>query len=93
MYELLISAIDNALEDKARLMIVPCGELFALAFAALLDTSGDRPRYLIEKYVLSFVPSIGAISGLKRQSDERDNTNPHDNSLVATIVSIMSQEA
>ena len=86
MYQLLISAINNALEDKARLTIVLCGELFALPFAAFLDTSGDRPRYLIEKYVLSFVPSIGAISGLKRWSDERDNTNSHDNSLVAIIV-------
>jgi hypothetical protein len=49
----------------SRLTIVPHGPLFGLPFAALRDASD---RYLIESYDVHYVPAVGALSYMSRES-------------------------
>ena len=49
----------------ARLTIVPHGPLLHLPFAGLLDTRG---RYLIERYVLHYTPSLAVLRAATRRA-------------------------
>jgi len=74
LYKILIDPIEDALKDtnEERLVIVPFGDLFSLPFAALSDRDG---KYLIEKYVLSFVPSVGTLMELENRKRNQALSN------------------
>jgi CHAT domain-containing protein len=65
LHHLLVGPLDREglLGGVQRLVIVPQGVLTYLPFAALRDS--DRDRYLAETYVLSVVPSAGAVPSLR----------------------------
>jgi CHAT domain-containing protein len=67
LYRLLLGPVREHLPAQAgsRLTIVPHGPLFGLPFAALRDASD---RYLIESYDIHYVPAVGALSYISRQS-------------------------
>ncbi len=60
LYSLLIAPVASALpqEDDALLTIVPCGPLFRVSFAALVDPQG---RYLVERYRTHTIPMVGLL--------------------------------
>jgi len=60
LFDLLIRPFTNLLhsgQSSNRLVFVPCGDLFLVPFAALVD-SQDNDAFLIEKYTISVVPCI-----------------------------------
>jgi CHAT domain-containing protein len=54
----------DCLQNEKDLMIIPDRELYALPYAALLDLDGT---YMIEKYSISVMSSIGSLLELQRR--------------------------
>ncbi|HTV02945.1 MAG TPA: CHAT domain-containing protein, partial [Luteitalea sp.] len=51
----------------ARLTVVPHGPLLHLPFAGLLDSTG---RYLVERYVIHYAPSVAVLQAAARQAGD-----------------------
>jgi len=71
---LLIEPIEREgwLRGIDRLYLVPHGILHYLPFATLLHrTEGARPRYLVEDYVLAYLPAAGTLLGPPREPSAR----------------------
>jgi len=68
-YQFLIKPIEPYIRDKKRLLISPDGYLSFIPFDALLDSQG---RYLAEKYVSRFTPSM---SIFRRVSERNYSSN------------------
>ncbi len=78
LYKVLIPpSIEDSLKEGERLIFVPFDDLFALPFAALIDSKG---KYLIEKHIISFAPSIGTLLQLQQREHK------HDQNISALIV-------
>lgn len=58
LYQLLIAPMEEALQGKDTLIIVPAGPLWYVPFAALVDGEG---KYLVERYTLAYAPSVASI--------------------------------
>lgn len=73
LHELLIrpAAESGRLQAARHLIVVPHGVLSYLPFAALKDVASGR--YLVEDYVLSYVPTAGAVP-LLREAEPDDRT-------------------
>jgi len=75
LYEMLISPVQAAglLSDKNHLVIVPQGILSYLPFQALIteveDSDGKtRPHFLIEDYIISYVPSASSLTFFRHEN-------------------------
>lgn len=64
-HKLLVDPLSSVLEKEESLMIVPDRDLFALPFAALVDSEG---RYIIERKRLRVAPSFGAVIESERRT-------------------------
>jgi CHAT domain-containing protein len=65
LYQLLIAPIENLVQGKDTLCIVPDKTLHFLPFAPLIDQAG---RYLIEKYTITYSPSASILVHCLRDS-------------------------
>jgi CHAT domain-containing protein/tetratricopeptide (TPR) repeat protein len=72
LYRELIEPVENAgfLADKHRLRIVPHGELHYLPFQALI---GPREDFLVERYVVSYIPSASVWMSLPQEDRRGEN--------------------
>lgn len=63
LYTLLVAPIEQAgwLNGVTRLAIVPHEALYYLPFAALPRTGSNGPRFLVEDYVVSYLPAASAL--------------------------------
>lgn len=70
LHQILIQPIADLLPQKPeeRVVFIPQGDLFLVAFAALQDTNG---KYLIEKHTISTAPSIQVLDLLYQRKVER----------------------
>ena len=73
LYDILIKPVEEQIAGK-HLVIVPHGLLHSIPFEALKD---DQGRYLIEKHVVSYTPSLNVLKLV------RDKKRPKPTSLVA----------
>ena len=60
-HALLIAPLAEALKGEEHLLIVPDRDLYALPFAALLESEAEGGKHLIERVALSVAPSIGTV--------------------------------
>jgi CHAT domain-containing protein len=75
LYQLLLASIETQgyLQDKKHLIIVPQGLLHYLPFQALVTQTKSkkdgltRPRFLIEDYTISYVPSASSLKFLREK--------------------------
>lgn len=74
LYDLLVAPIEGYIRDASHLVIVPSGELFYLPFEALFrcpDCEAKRDlwggSYLIERYSISYLPTLLAPFGEGRR--------------------------
>ena len=72
LYNLLIAPIEEQLEGKTELIIIPDGILGFLPFETLIMPDG---RYLIEKYHIKYTQSL-TVSELIANRDYSDNRSP-----------------
>ena len=79
-YELLIAPFADVIAAESSLIIVPDRDLFALPFAALLDSDG---KHLIEKHAVRVVPSAGTLIELEQRLSSRPTS---DAKLTALVV-------
>ncbi len=63
LYNQLIVPIQPFLKGKRRLVVIPDGLLHALPFQALQDPDN---RYLVERFVISYAPSLTTLAVLQR---------------------------
>ncbi len=63
-YQLLIEPMESQLKDKTELLIVPTGLLGFLPFETLVDADG---KYLIEKYHIRYIQSLGVLKLLEQR--------------------------
>jgi CHAT domain-containing protein/tetratricopeptide (TPR) repeat protein len=68
LYDLLLKPAQGLLRGKSSLVIVPDDKLWELPFQALL---ADDNRYLIEKSVVSYAPSLTALREMVAKRDRR----------------------
>jgi len=64
LHELLITPIEDYIDNKERLIIVPHGILHNLPFAAL----HDGEQYLVQKKIISVSPSSSILSALQKDN-------------------------
>jgi tetratricopeptide (TPR) repeat protein/CHAT domain-containing protein len=64
LYDLLILPIEDRVQDKTELIIVPDGILSFLPFEILVDANG---HYLSEKYSISYTPSLATLDSLSNR--------------------------
>jgi CHAT domain-containing protein len=67
LWNWLIAPAEKELAGKKQLVIAPCLPLLTLPFQAMRKKDGP---YLIEKYALSYAPSIAALVEMRRQGDK-----------------------
>src|SRR5258708_32936968 len=65
LYELLVEPVGKSLLSAQKLLIVPDGVLYYLPFEALMRRNGDRPRYLVEDYLMAYAPSASVFGKLE----------------------------
>jgi CHAT domain-containing protein/tetratricopeptide (TPR) repeat protein len=68
LYEMLVAPAAEELKGATDLVIVPDGLLHTLPFQALLDGDG---KHLIERYGVSYAPSVTALREMMKLSDGR----------------------
>ena len=78
-YELLIAPFTDVIAAESSLIIVPDRDLFALPFAALLDSDG---KHLIEKHAVRVVPSAGTLIELEQRLSSRPTSDAKVTALV-----------
>jgi CHAT domain-containing protein/Tfp pilus assembly protein PilF len=64
LYDLLILPMEDKIQDKTELIIVPDGILSFLPFEILVDANG---HYLSEKYSISYTPSLATLDSLSNR--------------------------
>ncbi|HET6176251.1 MAG TPA: CHAT domain-containing protein [Candidatus Sulfotelmatobacter sp.] len=76
LYKLLIAPIESFLptQQESRLTIVPNGPLFSLSFGGLQDARG---RYLLQRYVLDYVPSMSVLWYTSTHAAQTATRTPH----------------
>ncbi|MBU0595922.1 CHAT domain-containing protein [Candidatus Bipolaricaulota bacterium] len=81
LYELLIAPVEDLLDGIDHLVIVPSGPLYYLPFCALIDCPDCAGldllggEYLIERYALSYIPSLTTLKYAQASAEEAD-TDP-----------------
>lgn len=83
-------AATGLLSGKSRLTIVPHAELHYLPFAALIDGDGLASRYLVQRYVITVVPSAAVWLALGARPRDRHGSGvlamaPRPRELPATV--------
>ncbi len=78
LYEKLIEQAQESLKDKKSLLIIPDRALWEFPFQALVSRSG---QYLIEKYSISYAPSLTVLASLSKQISKKINPASTDNLL------------
>jgi CHAT domain-containing protein len=71
LYDLLLKPAEGELRDKRRLVIVPDDKLWELPFQALQASEGV---YLVERFAVSYVPSLTVLREMARRREERSRT-------------------
>ncbi len=72
LYDALIRPVASWLRQAERLLILPDGPLYALPFAALVQSVSDaQPRYLIDVVPLHVIPSLRLYTRLVRSRTDR----------------------
>jgi CHAT domain-containing protein/tetratricopeptide (TPR) repeat protein len=67
LYRQLIPVAINPLISGKRLIVVPSGPLFDVAFEALVTSvSGTSPRYFLEDHAISYAPSASLLSVVRK---------------------------
>jgi len=62
LYDRLFGSISSRLQEKPTWVLAPDGPLFDLPFAALVQTSTQKPgEYLIERHAIRIVPGVPAL--------------------------------
>lgn len=76
LYKLLIAPIEGFLptQQDSRLTIVPNGPLFSLSFGGLQDARG---RYLLQRYILNYVPSMSVLWYTSAHAAQTATQTPH----------------
>ena len=69
LYDLLILPMEDKIQGKTELIIVPDGILSFLPFEILVDGNG---RYLSEKYSISYTPSLATLESLSSRQYGND---------------------
>lgn len=69
LYEALVAPAADAIAGAERLLVIPDGPLHLLPFAALVTTTGDRPRYLVEQIPLYSAVSATVHAELRHAGD------------------------
>lgn len=77
LYATLLGHLDDQLSTVDRLIVIPDAGLWSVPFQALTTPRG---RYLIEERSVSYVPSLSALSALRKRSGARPS---HTGRLVA----------
>ena len=73
LWDWLIRPIEKDIAGAKHLVIVPYVPLLAMPFHAI--KKGERP-YLVEKYSISYAPSVGALLAMRAQADRRKQAPP-----------------
>ena len=84
LYEILFQPLETVLEGEKRLIIIPDSDLYQVPFAALCDKNN---KALIEKFTLSFAPSIGTLVQLDKRFSHR--TSRGVNGLSSTLSALI----
>ncbi|HEY4217271.1 MAG TPA: CHAT domain-containing tetratricopeptide repeat protein [Gemmatimonadaceae bacterium] len=58
LYAALVQPIDSLIRGATRLIVVPDGPLHLLPFDALVTNAGSARTFLIERYEISYLPSV-----------------------------------
>ncbi len=66
LYDLLIKPIENEINSKNQLIIIPDGILWKVPFQALKDS---QQKYLIQTFSVSYVPSLKILQTLKNREN------------------------
>jgi len=64
LYELLFGNLQQQLQGKSKLLVIPDGILHFLPFEAIIDSQG---KYLIETYHISYVQSLNVLELLQQR--------------------------
>ncbi len=68
LWDWLIRPIENDIAGAKHLVIVPYAPLLAVPFHALKKSEG---QYLVEKFSVSYAPSVGALLEMRKLADRR----------------------
>jgi CHAT domain-containing protein/Tfp pilus assembly protein PilF len=69
LWKVLIAPVEQDLADKKHLVIVPYAPLLTLPFQALApDAKRDTP-YLVERFAVSYAPSVSALLEMRQRGD------------------------
>ncbi len=90
LFRLLLQPAQAQLAGKTALVIVPDGPLWNLPFQALL---GDDNRYLLEKYAISYAPSLTVLREMMRvrQRSRPETPAPQATTLLAMANPILGK--
>jgi CHAT domain-containing protein/TPR repeat protein len=67
LYKMLIEPALFGHSGIRKLIVIPDGPLVGLPFPALITDRGDSDSWLIEKYAVALIPSIGSLTWFKGQ--------------------------
>jgi CHAT domain-containing protein len=75
LYGSLIAPVEEAdgLKGIEKISIVPYGVLHYVPFAALTRSQGSRREFLVERYVLDYLPSASELASTAAPSEATDN--------------------
>jgi CHAT domain-containing protein len=73
LWDALIAPVEKELAGKNHVVIVPFGPLLALPFQALKKADGP---YLLQRYTISYAPSVSALVEMVRRADRRRAEQP-----------------
>ena len=91
LYELLVGPAKELIGKSQRLVIAPDGYLWNLPFQALMD---EENKYLLEKYELSYMPSLAVAVEIRRKKELRQRTGSETkNELLAVGNPLHSNDA
>ncbi len=83
LYRWLIEPAERDTAGKKHLLVVPCHPLLALPFQALAPSKDDP--YLIERFAVSYAPSVSALMEMRRRGDEVRGPGPADRLPVLAV--------
>jgi len=70
LYDILIHPVEKEISHVEHLVIVPHGILHYLPFQALRATREGKPRYLVESYAVSYLPSASVLKYARTKNKE-----------------------
>jgi len=68
LYEALVKPFEIELTDTTHIVLVPAGKLWELPFQALAFQKDNQTDYLIERYAISYAPSLLFLERLETRS-------------------------